>query len=439
MSRLSTRFAFVVCAALAFGCGTSGANSAAVPAQDAGKVPDADAVVGVDTSGDSDASGKTDAAVGKDAVQNDADVGADAEPLEPLDDFISSRLDVIGVPGLAAGVVKNGKLTWSKAYGSADVDTGAPLTVEHLMRLSDVSETVLAIAVMQQVEAGKLSLDEDVSKYLPFPVKNPKAAGKITVRQLLSFTSSVVDRSAAFEGIVLPGDPTMSLADFDSKYFKEGGSLYSADNYIDDAPGTAWAYSSAGIGLAAEVVEAVTKQPFEQYCKEKIFKPLGMGATGWHLKEIDEKKLATPHDVDDAGDYITLEVISYPSYPSGTLYTNLKDFARIIAVMTLGGSVDGVAVLKPASVLEILKEQFGDITDASGQGFSWLEYDSEALGKIYGSFAGDNGWHANAWLVADKKAGVMVFVNGAVSSDDETANDALDEVVDRLLLEAGEP
>ncbi len=443
MSRLPIRFTFVVCAAFAFGCGTSGsqATTAAaakdvVTAQDAG----ADAQAPTDASADAGADASKDGAVGKDAGQTGADAKADVEPVESLDDFITNRLDFIGVPGLAAGVVKNGKLTWSKAYGEADVDEGTPLTLEHLMRISGVSETVVAIAVMQQVEAGKLSLDEDVSKYLPFPVKNPKAAGKITVRQLLTYTSSLNDRDGLYAQFDLPGDPTLALADFDANYLKEGGNLYSKDNFLDEAPGTTSQYSSVGIGLAAHVVEIVAKQTFEQYCQDKIFKPLGMTATGWHLKDIDAKKLATPHAIDENDDYVTLDQVGYPYYPSGTLYTNVKDFTRIIAVMSLGGSVDGVSVLKPASVVEIFKEQFGDIENAGGQGFAWYEYELDTIGKLYAAFAGDYGWHAEAWLLADKKAGVLVLVNGEVLLDEESGvNDALDEVVSRLIEEAAKP
>ena len=125
----------------------------------------------------------------------------DASPVG-LDAFIRAKMKVAHVPGLAACVVSGGEVVWAKGFGWADIGARRRVTADTGFMLASISKTLIATAVMQQVEAGNLSLDADVDTYLPFSVRNPRHPGDpITLQQLLTHTSSIRDRAAVWNDL----------------------------------------------------------------------------------------------------------------------------------------------------------------------------------------------------------------------------------------------
>jgi len=122
-----------------------------------------------------------------DAGGTSPDAGADPTPDIPgLGDYLQQQMTAIHTPGLAAALVKDDQLVWSRGYGYANVAKKVPVTTATLFHLASVSKTVTATAVMQLVEGG-LSLDDDVSTAVGFSVRNPSfASTAITLRMLLS-------------------------------------------------------------------------------------------------------------------------------------------------------------------------------------------------------------------------------------------------------------
>ena len=109
-----------------------------------------------------------------------------------------------GHPGLAARIIKNGRVVWSRTYGLALVDPAVPVTDDTLFMLGSVSKTITAVAVLQLWEDGYIiDLDDDVNEYLPFPVVNPHFPEvPITFRMLLTFTSGIKDNEGMLLGSV---------------------------------------------------------------------------------------------------------------------------------------------------------------------------------------------------------------------------------------------
>ena len=111
-----------------------------------------------------------------------------------LDDFIIQEMSVRHLMGLAACIIKGGQVAWAKGYGWANLAKKQPFSPDTLMNIASVSKTVTATAVMQLWEDGRVGLDNDINAYLPFKVRNPRHPDdKITVRQLLTHTSSIGD------------------------------------------------------------------------------------------------------------------------------------------------------------------------------------------------------------------------------------------------------
>ena len=94
------------------------------------------------------------------------------------------------IVGLGAAIIVNRKLVWSRGYGFADRERAVPFTQDTIMNVASISKTIIGAALMRTVQDGKLSLDEDINKYLPFKVANPSFPNEpITLRQLATHTS----------------------------------------------------------------------------------------------------------------------------------------------------------------------------------------------------------------------------------------------------------
>jgi len=192
--------------------------------------------------------------------------GADLE--QKLDEKISTAFKQSGVPSVSVAVVKDGKLIYAKAFGSADLAAGRAADVSTRYSVGSVSKQFTVAAILLLQEQGKLSLDDHVSKYFPDLTR----AGEITIRELLSHTSGYEDYAP--QDYIIPEwtRPTTPQAVLDRW----------AKKPLNFDPGTKWQYSNTNYVLAGEIFEKVSGQPLVAFLKEKIFDPLGMhSASDW--------------------------------------------------------------------------------------------------------------------------------------------------------------
>ncbi len=312
-----------------------------------------------------------------------------------IDSIISNFMSDRKVPGFAACIVRDDAIIWSKAYGNADIENKVPMSIDGVMNIGSISKTFTTAAAMQLWEKGLLDLDEDVSKYLDFKVQNPKYAHKkITVFQILTHTSSILD-GKAYGLNYSCGDPTITLQDWIYSNLRPEGKFFNAgDNFGDWAPGSGQRrYSNVSFGLLGLIVEKIAKQPFNEYCQEFIFKPLGMDHTGWMLGEIDVKKHIIPYAYVTeqnrksllgesrlyptaagfkTGTFIPACLYSFPNYPDGLVRTSVKELSSYLIAMMNGGDFKGKKILKKGTVEKMLSLQ---VADNNYQGLTWHIYE----------------------------------------------------------------
>ncbi len=181
------------------------------------------------------------------------------------------------VPGLGVEVYKNGKKAYThfaghRYFAEKPGQKDLPITGKTRFRAASVSKMFTAFTIMQLVDEGKLTLDEDVSGLLGFPLRNPHYPDTpITVRMLLSHTSSLRD------GKLYAIPPTDSVQEF----FTEKGKFYEDGDHfapLGQAPGKYFKYSNINYGLLGTLIEKVTGQRFDKYQKSHILKQLGIRA-----------------------------------------------------------------------------------------------------------------------------------------------------------------
>src|SRR5687768_6160258 len=138
-----------------------------------------------------------------------------------LDTMVEQRMKDAGIVGLGAAIIVNRKVVWTKGYGFADKEHAVPFTPDTIMNIGSISKTFTGAALMRAVQDGKLSLDEDINRYLPFKVVNPFfPAERITLPQLATHTSRITDQPSVYEGAYhYGGDSPEPLGEFLKDYF----------------------------------------------------------------------------------------------------------------------------------------------------------------------------------------------------------------------------
>jgi len=334
-----------------------------------------------------------------------------------LDRFILEGMKETKVPGLAAAVVKKGKVLWTGTYGWANREQRIPVTEDTLFQVASVSKPVTACAVMQLVEQGKLSLDADVNEVLPFPVRNPKHPKiPITLKHLLSHTSGIRDNWNLLEDTwVKNGDFPKPLGESLAAYLQPKGEYYSAKKcFYEWAPGTKSKYSNVGVALAAFLAEAQAKTSFETLCQKGIFEPLGMQGSSFRLKGMDQAKIAMPYGFKKkTGTFKPLGHHGYLDFPSGTLRVTAPHLARFLLSFIGDGQLEGTRILKAETVREMRNIPFPKAD--SKQGLVWY-FDKLGGARMMGHDGGDPGVSTVMQYRPKDGAGYLILMNGEPKS-----------------------
>lgn len=179
-----------------------------------------------------------------------------------VDRFITAQVARHGIPGLAVAITRSDQVVFVRGYGLAR--EGEPVSGRTQFRIASLSKSFTALAVLQLVEAGKIALDAPVTLYLTdFNLTNPSVAARITVRQLLNHTSGMADLGFV-KGL---NGQQETLTD---RVASVGAAR------AIDLPGASFHYFDPNYQVLARLVEVVSRQPFDAYLQQHVFRPLDM-------------------------------------------------------------------------------------------------------------------------------------------------------------------
>lgn len=185
------------------------------------------------------------------------------DEISKVEAFIKNQMEVDGIPGLAVGIMK-GDFIWAKGFGYSDLENKIPMKESSSFRLASVTKPMTAVVILLLEEKGKLNLDDEVQKYVPyFPRKNYP----VIIRYLLGHLGGISHyRSYDELHIKTPKDT------------REAIEIFSNFDLVAE-PGTSYHYSSYGYNLLGAVIEGASKMPYGKYMEENIWIPLGMNFT----------------------------------------------------------------------------------------------------------------------------------------------------------------
>ena len=290
-------------------------------------------------------------------------LAAHAQQPNSIDDAMRravERKDVAGVVVMAAdrkGVIYRG------AFGVADIDSGRPLQLDSMFRIASMTKAITSTAAMQLVEQNRFAIEDPVEKYLPEFAKlmvfesfdgatgayrlRP-ATKPVTIRHLFTHTSGLG------YGFTSP-----TVRDFKPR----AGEEY-AVGPLEFEPGERWLYSTSTDWLG-RVVEKVSGQPLEDYFRQKIFTPLGMGDTSYHVPKDKEARLVTVNrrqpDGTLAKDSVQPPTSGFTPIGGGGLSSTANDYVRFTRALLNSGELDGGRILSPASVAVMGQNHIGAV------------------------------------------------------------------------------
>ncbi len=321
-----------------------------------------------------------------------------------IDTFIAQQMQRYNVPGLGFALVKDGKIVYAKGYGVRDTKTKTPVNADTLFAIGSVSKSFTSLGIMQLVTAGKLKLDTPVQSYLPnLKFSDATLGAKVTVRQLLSMTSGL-DRFDTWAF-----DPNINTRPKLLETIK--------DIPFSSTPGKVFAYNNQNYVAAAAILEAITKQSWEEYTKTNILVPLGMKRTTLGFTEATQDgNLALGHSAGLQGvsfmpAFDRLPIIA----PAGSLYSSASEMATYL-IAQMGKGENRVPRLQ-TSQMHKTQIQIGNPFSrsiagmtATGYGLGWFNQEYRGV-KIVEHGGNINGFSAEVQMLPQKGWGMVLLTN----------------------------
>ena len=198
-----------------------------------------------------------------------------------IEEKIRGYMDECMTAGMAVVLVKGDKIVYQNAFGVRDLATGEPLEIDDIFRIASISKSFSGMSIMQLVEAGKLSLDDDINDILGMNIRNPRYPDiPITVKMLLSHTSSMKDGGGA--------EKYRDLTYVDES--KTDLETIRNTAWLPYPPGQGYKYCNRALNIIGIIIEKVSGERFDEYVRNHILKPIGADNAGYNLDSLDNSK-----------------------------------------------------------------------------------------------------------------------------------------------------
>lgn len=326
-------------------------------------------------------------------------------------------LESYATMGASIAVIHNGEIAFTHVYGLRQKD-GEPVTQDTAFQVGSISKMVAGMGLMQLVEEGRISLDQDLGDILGFPLRNPQYPHvPITLRQVMSHTAGLRDSGFYRDALSGQGLPLPEL--FSGKRL---GHVFLADF----EPGTRQQYSNFGGGLAGVLIEILTGQTLDASLKERLFEPLGI--TAGYQASLLPKDLPLADLYAMPGQRCTKVLREDPThvltptpqvdyyFTAGKLIISAPDLAKLLIVLCDGGIYQNTRLLKESTVAEMRTPQNFrfSVHCESGRGlYMNIITDDQVQGRtLYGHGGKAYGMLCAAYFDPADRTGVVMLTNG---------------------------
>lgn len=320
---------------------------------------------------------------------------------------IMKDLDVVG---LSVAVVKKGEIIYTHSFGSKNIESNTTIANTDIFRIASISKSFSATSIMQLVQAGKLSLDDDFSNLVGFRIRNPKYPERIiTLKMVMSHTSSLNDSQGYFS---LDGINPSKNADWAKCY----------NNY---EPGAGYQYCNLNYNMVGTVIEKVSGERFDNYVKNHILNPLGLYA-GYCVDSLDSGRFVTLYEYDSASRAYKAAPMAYAARseeiknyvmgystpifsPTGGMKISATDLAKYMTMHMKKGKYHGVRIISRKSA----KRMQTIVWKPAGYGLAITQTNSLIKDiKMTGHTGSAYGLYSAMFFQQKEKFGIVVITNG---------------------------
>ncbi len=319
---------------------------------------------------------------------------------------ILDRMKFYEVPGLSVAVIENGKLAWAKSYGVKDIESKEPITENTLFQAASISKSLNAMAIMQKVEKGIFSLNEDVNNYLKswkVPENQFTFKEKVTIARLLSHTGGISnfnDRSGYLGYKITDSIPTVL------QLLKGEPPTRTSTVSVEIEPGKTFQYSNGGSTILQLLLMELENKPYNQILKEIVLDPLFMTNSVFMQPLTDDmKKLAaSAHDK-----WIPLEgkCMVYPELAAAGLWTTPTDLAKFMIEFWLSLKGKSNKIISKESAEKMISRILPD--NDYTLGFKITQKGDEVY---FGHRGGNYGFYSDMIMNLKSGNGAILMVNG---------------------------
>ncbi|HET9746990.1 MAG TPA: serine hydrolase [Chitinophagaceae bacterium] len=328
-----------------------------------------------------------------------AQTSGDKELFATFDSMLH-KLFKPGGPGGTALVSRQGNVIYKKAFGMADLELNVPMQPDMIFRIGSITKQFTSVAILQLAEKGKLSLQDDIKKFIP---DYPTQGYTITVEHLLTHTSGI----KSYTG--MPGFQSMMRKDMKPEEIID----VFKNEKMEFAPGSKWNYNNSGYILLGYIIEKVSGKAYEGYVTENLFMPAGMMHSAYGNESRIIKNRAKGYqknkDMYENADYLSMTL----PYAAGSLLSTVEDLWK------WNQAIHSYKLLSKT----FLEKAFAAYQLSNGKstnyGYGW------GVNPVQGSAAiehggGINGFLTDAIYLPAEDVFVAVFSNCTCNSPDNT-------------------
>ncbi|WP_231186818.1 serine hydrolase [Haladaptatus sp. DYF46] len=267
-----------------------------------------------------------------------------------IESFVADWLSDERIPGAAISVVDPKGTLYAEGFGARNLERNVPATPDTLFGIGSCTKSFTAMAIMQLVEAGELSVEDPISEYIPHLDDVP--GEPITIHALLTHTSGMpsdgaeVPLSTRSLGIGHVEVPLSSKDDF-RRHVQA-----SADRRVTDRE--TYFYYNSGYTMLGEIIEEVTGQSYAEYVSDRILAPLGMDRSTFDREEFEgEEDRMTPYIKPEGNSTEAGFPFDSLIHAPGGLISSVREMGEYVRMYLNGGTLDGASVLSKSGVDEM--------------------------------------------------------------------------------------
>lgn len=359
-----------------------------------------------------------------------------------IDSMYQAYQDKYHLPGVAYGIIYNGKLIYSGSRGYANLDKKYPVSVQSEFRIASMTKSFVSTAILQLRDAGKIRLDDPGYMYIP-ELKSQHYlttdAPVITIRNLLT-------HSAGFPEDNPWGDRQLDIPDEELLTMIRKGVSFS------NVPGISYEYSNMGFAMLGYIIKKISGLTYEEYINRHILNPLGMNQTYWEYSKVPEKQLAHGYRwVNEK--WVEQPLLHDGAYGAmGGMITSMEDFSKYVLFHLAAWPASDKKELGPLKRSSVREMQQPWVFNNLNAGFTYergnrvsptiaaygygLRWSKDAEGKtMIGHSGGLPGFGSNWMIMPDYGLAIITFSNHTYAPCTLINNNVLDALIQLGKLE----